>query len=77
MSGIEAARQVLEEAARDERRAEKLLTVAIAAKRLDVCTETVRRWVKAGRLPSLRYPSGQFRIPESAVEKILTTPYHI
>lgn len=73
---LRPARQVLEDAIREDQRAEKLLTVAMAAKRLGVCTETVRRWVKAERLPARRYPSGQFRIPEGEVEKILTTPYH-
>jgi excisionase family DNA binding protein len=33
---------------------------------------TVRRWLEAGLLPSVRLPSGRRLIPGEAVEKLLT-----
>jgi len=57
--------------------AEKLLTVSVAARRLSVCHATIRRWIKSGKLPATRYPSGQFRVSEIAILKIQTTSIDI
>jgi CMP-N,N'-diacetyllegionaminic acid synthase len=44
-----------------------LLEVAQAAHRLNVCHETIRRWIRAGKLPATRLPGGYFRIQPSAL----------
>jgi excisionase family DNA binding protein len=31
---------------------------------LDVCTETVLRWIRLGELPAIRLPGGSIRIAE-------------
>jgi len=52
---------------------ERYLTVAEAAERLRVTQETVKRWLRSGRLRGSR-PGGTkagWRIPASAVEAIL------
>lgn len=51
----------------------RMLSVTMTAKRLDVCPETVRRWIKQGKLSAIRYPSGYFRVSIVAIEKILST----
>jgi excisionase family DNA binding protein len=53
--------------------AERFMTVKDAAERLGVTVNTVRRWVKDGRLRG-NMPGGQkagYRIPESDVERLL------
>ena len=45
----------------------RLLRPSIAAKRLGVCTETVKRWLRAARLEGVRSPGGQWRVLEDAV----------
>jgi excisionase family DNA binding protein len=50
---------------------DRLIPVAAAAKRLSVCPETIRRWVRTGRLPVVRYPSGQYRIASETIDRIL------
>ncbi|MGE0451727.1 MAG: helix-turn-helix domain-containing protein [Vicinamibacterales bacterium] len=70
------AERTLGEAARELEKAERLLTVAIAAQRLSVCGETIRRWIRAGRLEARRLPSGHYKVPERVIENILTTPHH-
>jgi len=53
--------------------AERFMTVKDAAERLGVTVNTVRRWVKDGRLRG-HMPGGQksgYRIPESDVERLL------
>ena len=53
---------------------ERLLTVAQVAERLQAHPETVRRWLKSGRLKGMR-PGGDsfgWRIRESEVERFLS-----
>ena len=47
---------------------EKFLTVEEAARSLRVSADTVRRWLRAGRLRAVKF--GQvYRIPESAIQE--------
>ena len=46
-------------------------TPAQVAALLGVTDETVRRWAKAGRIPSMVTPSGRLRIPADAVADML------
>jgi excisionase family DNA binding protein len=53
---------------------ERVLTVREAAERLRVTEESVRRWLRAGRLRGVMI-GGQrsgYRIPESEVERLLS-----
>lgn len=49
------------------------LSIPEAAAALDVSANSVRRWVKAGRLRANRLPSGRLRVWREDVEAILTT----
>lgn len=56
---------------------EKLLTVNEAAAALSLNIQTVRRWLKSGKLRGLKTGDGQtsrWRIPESAIVESLTAP---
>lgn len=65
------------------RDAEKLLEVAVVAKRLKRCPETVRRYIREGRLAAVRAElgddsrGGNFLVPESALVAFLTTSGNI
>jgi excisionase family DNA binding protein len=39
--------------------------------RLDVCTETVLRWIRNGKLPAIRLPGGAVRIAEAELNEWL------
>ncbi len=43
----------------------QLLTARSVADVLDVCAETVLRWIRNGELPAIRLPGGAIRIVES------------
>jgi Helix-turn-helix domain len=43
----------------------KLVTARVVADQLDVCTGTVLRWTRQGKLPGFRLPSGALRYRES------------
>jgi excisionase family DNA binding protein len=50
---------------------ELLLTVSETAAQVRVSAAAVRRWIRVGKLPgSFNLPSGQYRVPLSAVEAI-------
>ncbi len=53
--------------------AEPLLTLRETADRLRVSQRTVHRYIKDGRLPSLRTPGGDHRIRLADVEAALTS----
>jgi PAS domain S-box-containing protein/excisionase family DNA binding protein len=53
----------------DQFPAASMLTVQEVAKELRVNPETVRRWVRSGRLPSVRLP--HIRIPSDAVKDLI------
>ncbi len=49
---------------------EKLYTVAEAAKVINVCVETIRRYIADGRLPALKLPGGHYRIGQADLKLI-------
>jgi excisionase family DNA binding protein len=53
---------------------EQLLTVAQVARRLGLNEETIRRWIKAGKLRAIRFGSNRagYRIKRSDVNAIMT-----
>jgi len=55
-------------------RADRYISLARAAVRLNRCHATIRSWVKTGKLKGIRYPSGQYGVSERAVENILSKP---
>jgi excisionase family DNA binding protein len=54
---------------------DRLLTVSEVAERLRVYPETVRRWLRSGRLNGIRLGGTKlgYRIPESEVRRLLST----
>ena len=51
---------------------DRLLRVSVAAKRIDVSTRTVHRYIASGSLPATKLlPSGHWRIAESALHLLL------
>jgi len=56
---------------------ERLLPVSVVAKRLNLCGETIRRYIRSGTLKAFRAPghrrAGNYFIPESALRDFLTT----
>lgn len=48
---------------------ERRLHLNVVAARFGVHVETVRRWIKAGRLRAERTLGGHYRIPESALSE--------
>lgn len=52
---------------------ERLLSVEDVAARLNVSEETVRRWLRLGRIRGLRPGGGKtvYRIPESELDRML------
>jgi excisionase family DNA binding protein len=56
----------------------KLLTVGQVAERLQVHPETVRRWLRSGRLQSLRLGGTKlgYRILEAELERLLLSSRH-
>ncbi len=50
----------------------QLLTARAVADLLDVSTETVLRWTRAGDLPGFRLPGGALRYRETELEGWLT-----
>ena len=54
----------------------RLLDVAQAAKRWNVCVQTIRDWIRRGKLQAVRTPSGYYRIPESALPSFSSTKAH-
>jgi excisionase family DNA binding protein len=46
----------------------RLLTAREVAERLGLSTETVLRWVRQGKLPALRLPSGTIRFQQNDLD---------
>ena len=49
----------------------KLLTLREAKEILRVCTKTIQRWDKEGKIKCIRTPGGRRRVPESEILRIL------
>lgn len=50
---------------------EPMLTTEQVARRLNVNAETIRRWVKAERLPAVTLPSGRLRFRPEVVDALI------
>lgn len=50
---------------------DELLFPPDVAIELKVDVQTIRRWVRSGKLPSIRMPSGRIRIRRSDIDRIL------
>jgi len=50
--------------------ADELLTVDEVAERVKVNPETVRRWIKSGRLPAVRPAGGPYRIHSTDLDHL-------
>ncbi len=48
----------------------RYLTTGQAGRRWGVTSETVREWVRTGRVPAVRTPSGRFLIAERDVQPL-------
>jgi excisionase family DNA binding protein len=53
---------------------DELLTVDEVAGRAKVNPETVRRWIKSGRLPAVKPAGGAYRIHSTDLERLFGTP---
>lgn len=49
----------------------KLLTLKEVKELLGVCTKTIQRWDKEGKIKCVRTPGGRRRVPESEILRIL------
>jgi excisionase family DNA binding protein len=54
-----------------------LLTASQAASLLGVSDRTIRRWIKADRIPSLKLASGEYRIAQGALLASLRGTYDL
>lgn len=54
----------------------KPLTTKQAAEQLAVSQPTIRRWIDQGRLRAVRLPSGQYRIEQAEVDRLLGRSNH-
>jgi len=62
---LERAYQLLES------RADRPLDVGYVARRLSVAPETVREWIRAGRIAVIQTPNHHYKIPASELFRIL------
>jgi len=53
----------------------KLLTFEQAAERINVQPDTVRKWAAAGKLPRCKISGKTIRIPESAIEVLISSSF--
>ena len=51
--------------------ADQLITARVVAEQLNVCTETVLRWTRDGKLPGFRLPGGALRYREDDIAEWL------
>jgi predicted site-specific integrase-resolvase len=52
---------------------ERFVGVSVVARRMNVCSERVRQWIKAGVIKAERLETGYWRIPISELERLKTT----
>lgn len=65
-------KDTIHQARAEESRARRLLKVIDVCQRLSVSRQTVRKWVRAGKLQAVRLPSKHWRITEASVDSLLT-----
>lgn len=46
---------------------DRLLDTTQAAKHWNVAAGTIRRWIRAGKLPAVKTPGGVWRVPDAPV----------
>lgn len=51
------------------RKSVRLLEVGIVAVRMSLSQETVRRYIRSGRLRAVRLHTGQLRVPQAAFDE--------
>lgn len=51
---------------------DRLVSVSTVARCLNVHAETVRGWIRRGRLDAIRTPAGVYRIRQSILDALLT-----
>jgi excisionase family DNA binding protein len=49
---------------------ERLIDVAVVARVLKVCAETVRNWIRAKKLIGIKQGSGFYKIPASELQRL-------
>jgi excisionase family DNA binding protein len=55
----------------------RLLRLSVAGKRLgDVTPNTVRAWIRRGKIVGIKTPGGHWRVPEEEVERCLQNKTH-
>ncbi len=52
---------------------EPLFDVSVVAKKLGVCGETVRSWIRAEKIAVVRTPTGRYKIPASEAARLRKT----
>lgn len=52
-------------------KARRFLTTSEAARMLETSRDTIARWCRNGEIACVVLPSGQYRIPREAVERLL------
>jgi excisionase family DNA binding protein len=55
---------------------ENLYRLDVAAKRLDVHTETIKRWASSGKAALIELPGGHLRIAESEIVRLMGLRSH-
>lgn len=55
----------------------KLLSTAQAAELLNVSRRTVLNWIEAGKVPYVRLPGGEYRLPLSGLLSSLSGTYRL
>lgn len=63
-------REVIQEAIAEEARAQRLLSVGVVARELQVSHGTIRNWIKAGKLPAERTLGGWWRVRAGDVRAV-------
>ncbi len=56
---------------------DELLTVKEVAARLKVNPQTVRRWIRSGRLPAVRVSARGYRVRAAELRRFLATPHEL
>jgi excisionase family DNA binding protein len=49
---------------------ERFVGVSVVARRMNVCSERVRQWIKAGRIKAIRLDTGHYQIPYAELERL-------